>query len=104
MKEILLSMFPVNGKKEEENIFHMDILLAIMQVLVTHMKHAIKMCAKYDINIMGMIIEASQNDQKKKPQRSGHSEIPLSLARTHSRKRLLFYEFPRWTIFFPEKL
>ena len=36
---LLLSMFPVNGKKEEEeeNIFHMDILLAIMQVIVTHM-------------------------------------------------------------------
>ena len=33
---LLLSMFPVNGKKEEENIFHMDILLAIMQVIVTH--------------------------------------------------------------------
>ena len=35
---LLLSMFPVNAKKEEEeNIFHMDILLAIMQVIVTHM-------------------------------------------------------------------
>lgn len=36
---LLSSMFPVNGKKEEEeNIFHMDIILAIMQVIVTHMK------------------------------------------------------------------
>ena len=35
---LLLSMFPVNAKKEEDgNIFHMDILLAIMQVIVTHM-------------------------------------------------------------------
>ena len=35
---LLLSMFPVNVKKEEEeNIFHMDILLAIMQVIVTNM-------------------------------------------------------------------
>ena len=46
---LLLSMFPVNGKKEEQqNIFHMDILLAIMQVIVTHMNCVQNM-------IMGMI-------------------------------------------------
>ena len=57
---LLLSMFPVNGKKEEEeNIFHMDILLAIMQVIVTHMNCVQNM-------IMGMINETSQNDQKEK--------------------------------------
>ena len=59
---LLLSMFPVNGKKRRRKYISYGYTLRYN----AGNSYSHEMCAKYDISIMGMINETSQNDQKKK--------------------------------------
>ena len=59
---LLLSMFPVNVKKRRRKYISYGYILSFN----AGNSYSHEMCAKYDISIMEMINETSQNDQKKK--------------------------------------
>ena len=60
---LLLSMFPVNVKKRRRRKY---ISYGYILSFNAGNSYSHEMRAKYDINIMEMINETSQNDQKKK--------------------------------------